>query len=468
MNRLHPDHLHQLAPGTRILFATVPADGHVNPLTGLAVYLQSIGCDVRWYTSTAYQQKIENLGIPFYPLVEALDLAASNIEEVFADRVRHKSMVAKLNYDMIHVFIKRGPEYFQDIKAIYADFPFDVVIGDLTNTALPLVKEVMGIPVIAAGIVPLTESSTDLPPAGLGMTPSDSAIGRVKQDILRFVADRFLFAKSTRYLRQMLATYGIDCPNTNIFDVMTKKATVLLQSGTPGFEYKRSDKGHNIHFVGPLLPHNCNKSAPWSHPKLTQYDKVILVTQGTVEKDPNKLIIPTLEAFKDTNCLVVVTTGGANTEELRTRFPHHNIIIEDFIPFECIMPYTDVYVTNGGYGGVLLGIQHGLPMVVAGVHEGKSEICARVGYFKLGINLRTEKPTPKQLFKSVSEVLDNGDYKTNVLRLKKEFAQYETGPLAASHIAQALNRKKKVHGHAHPSSHPQTLKGSTSAAEAAA
>jgi UDP:flavonoid glycosyltransferase YjiC (YdhE family) len=48
------------------------------------------------------------------------------------------------------------------------------------------------------------------------------------------------------------------------------------------------------------------------------------------------------------------------------------------------MPYADVYVTNGGYGGTLLSIQNQLPMVVAGVHEGKNEINARVGYFQTG------------------------------------------------------------------------------------
>ena len=131
-----------------------------------------------------------------------------------------------------------------------------------------------------------------------------------------------------------------------------------------------------------------------------------MVTQGTVEKDVEKLLVPTLEAFKNTDTLVVCTTGGSKTKELKERFPHSNIIIEDFIPFDSIMPYAKVYVTNGGYGGVMLGIENKLPMVVAGVHEGKNEICARVGYFKLGINLKTEKPTITQIKKAVEKVID--------------------------------------------------------------
>jgi len=49
--------INSIQPGTKILFANVPADGHFNPLTGLAAHLKSIGCDVRWYTSKKYAEK---------------------------------------------------------------------------------------------------------------------------------------------------------------------------------------------------------------------------------------------------------------------------------------------------------------------------------------------------------------------------------------------------------------------------
>ena len=43
--------------GKKILFASMPAEGHVNPLTGLAKYLQAKGADVRWYTGDHMHQK---------------------------------------------------------------------------------------------------------------------------------------------------------------------------------------------------------------------------------------------------------------------------------------------------------------------------------------------------------------------------------------------------------------------------
>lgn len=425
----------------RILFATVPGDGHVNPLTGLAIYLQDAGYDVRWYTSITFADKLKGLNIQHYPLKRALDLSDENL---FPESRTIKSQVKKLVFDLTHGFILRAPEYFEDIKEIYYTFPFDIVVCDCAFTAIPFIREGLKVPVISIGVLPLTETSKDLPPMGLGMTPSNTFFGRRKQDALRYIADKVLFRKPNKVMADLLQQHDIKMEGSNLFDSLVRKSTLLLQSGSPGFEYKRSDLGSNVRFVGALLPYTAKKrTETWYHEKLSRYEKVILVTQGTVEKDVSKIIIPTLEAFKNTEYLVVATTGGSKTGELQKTYAHDNIIIEDFIPFSDIMPHAHVYVTNGGYGGVMLSIQHQLPMVAAGVHEGKNEICARVGYFSLGINLRTEQPTPAQLKRSVMKVLHDETYKANVKKLSREFASYQPNELVEKHIREVLSNHYK-------------------------
>jgi UDP:flavonoid glycosyltransferase YjiC (YdhE family) len=245
-----------IKPGTKILFANFPADGHFNPLTGLALHLKKIGCDVRWYTAKKYEEKIQRLGIPFYSLKRALDFSADpKIENIFPERKKHKSQVAKLKFDMINVFILRSTEYYDDIKEIYEEFDFDLMIADITFGAIPFVKEKMNIPVIAVGVVPLPETSKDLPPSGLGLTPSYTFFGKIKQNLLRRISDALLFAKPTKVMRKILAEHGIDAGKANIFDILIQKSTIVLQSGTPGFEYVRSDISNHIHFAGPLLPY---------------------------------------------------------------------------------------------------------------------------------------------------------------------------------------------------------------------
>jgi UDP:flavonoid glycosyltransferase YjiC (YdhE family) len=425
--------------GKRILFASVPADGHFNPLTGLAKHLQSLGYDVRWYTSSHYAPKLKKLDIPHYPFVKAMDVSGTEIDEMFPERTQIKSKIKKLNYDLKNYFILRAPEYYHDIKDIYKEFKFDLFVADVLFTAIPFVADLIEVPVFSMGIVPLMQTSKDLPPAGLGLTPGITWVGKVRDSILRFMAENILFSKADKLMKKILEGYYVEHDNKFLFDLGISKATYYLQSGTPGFEYKRSDMLENVRFIGSLLPYSSNQNKEqWFDERLNQYKRVVLVTQGTVEKDINKLLVPTIEAFKNTDTLVVVTTGGSQTNELRASYPQNNIIIEDFIAFDDIMPYADVYVTNGGYGGVMLAIENRLPMVTAGVHEGKNEICSRVGYFKLGVDLKTELPKAEQIRKAVDEVTGTELYKMNIQNLADEFQQYDANRLFANLVAEIL------------------------------
>lgn len=428
----------------KILFANFPADGHFNPLTSLAVHLKNSGHDVRWYTGKKYEDKIKRLGIPFYPLKKAIDFSLGEPDQIFPGRKNFKSQVAKLKFDIRHAFVLRGPEYYEDIREINASFPFDIMIADNCFTGICFVKQLLEKPVIAIGVVPLSETSKDLPPAGLGFTPSRTFLGKRTQDLMRLFTDRFIFGESKRLIDGIYDNYGMKKMSGNLFDVICREADLLLQSGTPGFEYHRNDLGKNVRFIGPLLPYSEKISRSYRLPVWArQYRKKILVTQGTVETDVDKIIVPTLEAYKHSDTLVIVTTGGSQTNELRARYPHQNIIIEDFIPFNDVMPECDVYVTNGGYGGVLLGIQNKVPMIAAGVHEGKNEINARVGYFKLGINLKTENPAPSQIKTNVEIIFRNSTYKRNVAKLAEEFEQYNPAWLCERYLNSVLSRQER-------------------------
>ncbi|GAB3949653.1 glycosyltransferase [Spirosoma harenae] len=426
----------------RILIATMPLDGHLNPLTGLAIHLQNLGHDVRWYTGPSYVDKIRKLGIPFYPFQKAREVNQLNLDTEFPERLQMKGTIKRLRFDLNNVFFLRAPELVSDVKAIYEEFPFDLLICDAAFTGGPIIKKLLNVPIVSMGIGPLGESSKALPPSGLGMTPSTTFLGRVKQNFLRYMVTNFLLKPCTDVYNQVLINHGLAPTSEFVFDALTRQPDLYLQSGTPGFEYSRPNISHNIRFVGPLLPYQSGSRHPFTHTaKIRQHKRVVLVTQGTVERDPKKIIIPTLEAFKDdARTLVIVTTGGSQTEELRKRYPQQNVIIEDFIDYNSVMPYADVYVTNGGYGGTMLALQHGLPMVAAGVHEGKNEITARIGYFKVGINLKTEVPTSAKIKKAVEQVLSDPYYRINGQRLSAEFKQYDTNSLCESYITELLDQ----------------------------
>jgi len=425
--------------GKRILFATVPVEGHLNPLTGLAKFLQGQGCDVRWYTSGIFAKKLEKLGIYHYPYTRAVDINQTNIGEALPDRVAIQDATAKIEYDLIHFFGNRAEEYYQDIQALYGFFPFDLMIADCAFSAIPFVRWKMNLPVVSIGIIPLAEDSVDLAPYGMALPPATTNAERSEYAELRHLAADVLFKRSIDNFDAILNKHGIPHKNSMLFDLLIRAADMCFQIGVPSFEYKRSDPGENIRFIGALFPFTApGQDLPWYDERLKKYDKIVLVTQGTIEKNSQKLLIPTLEAFKDSDVLVIATTGHNQTAELRIKYPFANIIIEDYIPFEEVMRYAHVYVTNGGYGGTLLSIKHQLPIVAAGVHEGKNEVCARIGYFKIGIDLKTEVPSPAAIRDAVNKILIDSSYKNNITKLSDEINGYNGNELSAGHIAELL------------------------------
>jgi UDP:flavonoid glycosyltransferase YjiC (YdhE family) len=154
--------------------------------------------------------------------------------------------------------------------------------------------------------------------------------------------------------------------------------------------------------------------------------KVVAVSQGTVDNsDPTKLIVSTVEALKDGPYVVVATTAGVQTAQLRKRYAAPNVVIEDFINYDDLFPHVDVFVSNGGFGSVLAAMRHGVPVVGAGKREGKNDINARVGYNRLGIDLRNERPRPVAIRGAVRRVLDDPAYAANAEALRAELASYD-------------------------------------------
>lgn len=426
----------------KILFANVPVDGHFNPLTELAAHLKKRGHDVRWYAGKSFEKKLNKLGIQHYPFQKAVEINQFNIDEILPARTKIKPGINKLKFDLKYFFVFRAPEYFEDIQEVYQSFPFELMICDSAFTAGPIVKNKLNMPVISIGIVPLSQSPKDLAPYGMGIAPDTSTGGKIKHSFLRFIAKNVLFKESRVEYNKILRSFGLQPYKEMLFDVPVIASDLLLQSGVPGFEYKRSDMGAKVRFVGAMKtfkdPDKTSAEISWLH--RLKDKKVILVSQGTFEPDHSKLIIPTLEAFKDSEHIILVATGYHHTEALRKQYPQKNIIIEDFMDFDAIMPLADVYITNGGYGGVLLSIEHCLPMVSAGVNEGKNEICTRIGYFKIGIDLNKENPTSEAIKTATENIIMDNSYEHFITHLNKEFRSYNTLALCEQYIAQVLKK----------------------------
>src|SRR6476646_5785385 len=104
----------------KFLFASLPADGHFNPLTGIAVHLRDKGHDVRWYTGPTYAKKLSELGIPHFAFDRARDINAQNLVEVYPEYEKLGSGPKSIAFALEKIFFGNVESHLQDITALHA------------------------------------------------------------------------------------------------------------------------------------------------------------------------------------------------------------------------------------------------------------------------------------------------------------------------------------------------------------
>ncbi|WP_378183906.1 hypothetical protein [Aquimarina sp. SS2-1] len=425
----------------KILFASIPADGHFNPMTKLGVHLKERGHDVRWYTGNTYKNKLIQMGIPYIPFKIAKEIKVSELDEAYPERKKLKG-ISHIKFDIINLFINRMKDYYADVRDLYESFPFDIIVFDNTFPGT-IVKDKLKVPAVGIGVVPLALSASDIPQYGMGQQPASNFLGKRKQNFIKLMAEKLIFRETKEAYNQLLEHLDLPKEDHNIFDIAPLNSSIFLQNGIAEMDYPRHFIPESIKYVGALetwSDHKVEKNKNWKK-ILDSSKKTILISQGTVEKNNNKLIIPALEAFKSSDYNVLVATGHNDTDALRKQYPQKHIYIEDFISFEMVMPVTDVFIFNGGYGSSMISIRYGVPMITAGVNEGKNEICARIDYCELGIDLKTERPRVISLQNAVTKILNSNKYSTKVKQVQKKLNSYDTLNICEEYIMNLISKK---------------------------
>jgi MGT family glycosyltransferase len=414
----------------RIVFATTPAPGHVNPMLGIARILLAEGHEVVAFTGSAFKDRIEEIGAQFRPIAASAD---QDLVDPFSKYPELKTLPPGLELLQVviqRLFIDTIPAQHEGLQQVLRQVRPDIVIGD--DCFLGLLPMLLGPRsrrprIVCFGTSILHWPRDDGAPEFLGLTPATTQAERDEYAGITLEHDEVVNQPLARRLNHWLTILGIGPLSTPPFETQVRLADAYLQLTVPSFEFPRATLSNSVRFVGtlPIIP-NQVPLPPWAH-ELDGTRKVVLVTQGTVANhDFNLLITPTLAALADQpDLLVIVTAGGRPADAIPGPIPA-NARLASYLPFEWILPKSDVFVTNGGYGSVNQAMSFGVPLVCAGLTEDKADVNARVGWSKTGINLRTNTPTPQMLRDAVRTVLDTDTYRLRTSCMAEEFQLIDT------------------------------------------
>jgi len=423
----------------RILIASTPANGHVNPMLAIARILIRGGHQVAVYTGAAFRARVEASGGVHFSLPPDADF---DLEDPFARVPELKVMPPGLEWLRIaseRLFVDNIAAQHNGLQNLLQSFRPDVIIGDdMFFGALPMLLGAGSRrpPVVLCGTSVLHWPREDRAPMFLGLPPATTPEQRKGYAALAQNYHEVVDQPVMLRLNQVLEDLGASPTSLPMFDSSVALADAYLQLSVPSFEFPR-DVPRSVHFVGtpPIIPGQI-PPPPWAD-ELDGSRKVVLVTQGTVANHNfNLLVAPTLAALaNEPDVLVVATAGGRPIDAIPGPVPA-NARLSSYLPFEWLLPKVDVLVTNGGYGSVNQAMSFGIPLVTAGLTEDKADVNARVAWSGVGIDLATNEPTPEALRSAVRTVLDQPGYRLRASQMAEEFAAIDT----RSEILQIISR----------------------------
>jgi UDP:flavonoid glycosyltransferase YjiC (YdhE family) len=268
----------------KILIASTPATGHLNPLLAIGRFLIAEGHEIVGLSGSALRDRVEDIGAEFRALPAGADFDLGDIISVVPELKNLPPGPQWLRVAMERVFVDTVPAQHWGLQQVLRDFAADVVIGDdMIFGVLPMLlgPRLKRPPIILCGTSILHWRREDGAPNFMGLPPATTEAQLKKYAAISREYDRVVNRPVGRRFDRILMDLGVRPLSMTLFDSVVELADAYMQLTAPSFEFPR-DIPPSVHFVGalPIVPNQAPLPS-WAH-ELDGSRKVVLVTQGTV------------------------------------------------------------------------------------------------------------------------------------------------------------------------------------------
>ncbi|KAF4852752.1 UDP-glucosyltransferase A1 [Colletotrichum siamense] len=421
-----------------LLVTSFPGDGHTGPLLRVAAGLVQRGWDVAYLAASQYEPKIRAIGAEFFeapdPFTPAKFAELGSQRDIPVGPRRYAHTIGCVFLDDLPARTERLQETLEALRARDPGRQI-VVVEDGPNMASvpwrygrPLPRGFGEFPrTLGVSPCPLIMQSVDCAPTPLGLPPDTSDSGRLRNAALNQLINDGPFKKLHEKRDAIFRSLGCtSLPTHTVNDIFFVDYDQTLLLCSPSLEYDLSDKPSTVGFAGCLPRPPLGKDLaypPWWAEVTNKGEsgkKVVFVTQGTVNTDPEDLILPTVQGLADRDDVLVIVVLGSRGATLDVSRLPANARVLDYFPYNAVLAHSDVFVSNAGYGGFTHAVVNGVPAVFAGQTEEKAEVAERGSVAGFAVNLRTQTPSAAAVRGAVDKVLADGRYKRRALELMAE------------------------------------------------
>lgn len=124
----------------KVIVGASPFAGHVSPVLTVAADLVGRGHEVVVYTGSRFEERALAIGARFQVLPPEADLDDRKLDTLFPMRATLPPGPAQLSFDFENFFLGHLPAQVRGLRALLAEFPADVVLGELGFWSIPVLS----------------------------------------------------------------------------------------------------------------------------------------------------------------------------------------------------------------------------------------------------------------------------------------------------------------------------------------
>ncbi len=389
----------------RVLFTTMPGEGHLNPLVPLAHALTAAGHEVAVACAPSFCPMVEARGLRAFPM--GLDWS---IAEKWVERWTELRDIPKEHYiTWIWTNIFAGDvaeQALPDLLAIARAWSPDVIVRETCEFGGWLAAETLGLPHASVEVTLFSFYQRDAAPVAASLARILDRAGQPADD----VQARLFAHLHLSFVPPSFQDPAVPLPTT------AHALRLLLLDPLPG----------------ELAP-------PW----LTALSArpIVYATGGTIG-DRTTFFAAIIAGVRDLNVTLVATLG-------RTLDPAQfgpqpaNVHLTGYISQALLLPRCAVVVTHGGFSSVLGALACGVPLVILADGADRPVNARRAAALGAAIALGPDERTPEAIRAAVQTVLDDPRYRQRAQEVQAEIAALP-GPECGVELLEQLVAKPQM------------------------
>ncbi|MDS0525671.1 hypothetical protein NNC19_08275 [Clostridium sp. SHJSY1] len=392
----------------KILFVNVPAHGHVNPTLSLVSTLVKAGHSVDYVVSEEFRKKVEFCGATLIPCYKKVNIDPK-------EKLKFFKFIRRLFKEMNMKIKELAPQY-------------DVVFVGGMNPSIKSLEKDIKKPIILCSAVFLQNEETI------------KHIFKKSKGISEKLNFIMLHPKIRKLVSKIIISNIFAVRIDDILNMFSPQSSTLNVVFTSRYFQPFGEIFDNkCLFIGPTPTISVkDNSFPWD--KLVNSErKIIYATLGTVFNSWIDFFKNVIEAFSESEYLVVMSTG--NKERLKEigDIPK-NFIVRDFVPQAEVLKHADLFIAHGGMGSVSDGMYLGVPMILVPLGADQFFNSYRLQELGAGKVLKKDQVTVENLRREAELVMGSEEFKKGVKKIQESFINAGGPELVVKEVEKILSK----------------------------